>query len=127
MKYSRILIAIGTLVLILIIIGRCHNGGDNVERPSNNGGGITEHPSNEVDKLLKEKISLLNQATDILYNERTPEGKEKLKKIHAAETELGKKIATLPDAKRREFDNNPELKVAIERLEKAKRDIEIGF
>ena len=123
MKYSRILIAIGTLVLILFIIGRCHNGGDT----SNNGGGIIEHPSNKVDDLLKEKISLINQATDILYNERTPEGKEKLIKIHAAETELEKKIATLPDDKRREFDNNPALKVAIERLEKAKEDIEIGL
>ena len=116
MKYSRILIAIGTLVLILIMIGRCHNGGDKVE-----------DPINEVDKLLEEKISLINQATDILYNERTPEGKEKLIKIHAAETELEKKIATLPDDKRREFDNNPALKVAIERLEKAKEDIEIGL
>ena len=116
MKYSRILIAIGTFVLILIMIGRCHNSGD-----------IVEYPINEVDDLLKEKISLINQATDILYNERTPEGKEKLIKIQADEVELEKKIATLPDDKRRKFDNNPELKVAIERLEKAKEDIEMGL
>lgn len=116
MKYSRILIAIGTFVLILIMIGRCHNSGDKVE-----------DSSNEVDKLLKEKISLINQATDILYNERTSEGKEKLKKIYAAETELEKKIATLPDDERRKFDNNPELKEAIKRLGRAKEDIVTGL
>ena len=116
MKYSRILIAIGTFVLILIMIGRCHNGGD-----------IVESPSNEVDDLLRVKISLINQTIDILYNERTPEGKEKLMKIQAAETELEKKIATLPDSKRREFYNNPELKEAIGRLERAKEDIVTGL
>lgn len=109
MKYSRILIAIGTFVLISIMISSCHGGGD------------------KVDDLLKEKISLINQATDILYNERTPEGKEKLIKIQAAEIELEKKIAALPDAKRREFYNNPELKEAIGRLERAKEVIVTGL
>ena len=145
MKYSRILIAIGTIVLILIMIGRCHNGDDtgNDNGGSNGGdpviidsggpvGGPIDSdpvggPKNEVDDLLEEKIRLINRATDILYNECTPEGIEELKRIQLAETELKKKIDTLSDAEREEFYNNPELKEAINRLERAKEYRESGL
>ena len=104
MKYSVIVIAVGILILTVVLIGHCQNSASRVE------------------ELLNKKIALLEQATDILYNERTHEGKAKLIKINFAEKELQEQIDALSDSERRKIDNNSKLKEANERFETAKKD-----
>lgn len=82
-KYSCILVAVGVLILTFILIVRCQNSANGVDEPTSD---------NRVEELHKVKISLLEQATDILYNEHTLEGEEKLEKIHSAEKNWRKKL-----------------------------------